>query len=117
MAVPSEPDPFLEEADRGADPRHPIREWLADVRHRVQARAPWAIVLYRVLVGIIGFTIVTVGVLMIPLPGPGWLVVFLGLAVLGTEFHFARRLTGWLRKQLAKFWTWWRERKARRATA
>lgn len=105
-------DEFLDEVDRGTDPRHPVRRWLADVRARIQARAPWAIVLYRVLVGVLGLAIILVGVVLIPLPGPGWLIVFLGLAILGTEFHVARRLTGWLRAQLAKFWTWWRARRA-----
>lgn len=112
MTEPTEPDPFLEEADRGADPRHPVRRWLAGLRARMQERAPWSIVLYRILVGVIGGAIMLAGIVLIPLPGPGWLIVFLGLAVLGTEFHIARRLARWLRAQLAKFWAWWRARRA-----
>lgn len=33
-----------------------------------------------------------VGLVLIPYPGPGWLVVFGGLAILGTEFEFASKL-------------------------
>jgi hypothetical protein len=43
-------------------------------------------------VGLIGTTIVLVGLLMVFLPGPGALVVLIGLAVLGTEFVWARQV-------------------------
>ena len=46
----------------------------------------------RAIVGLVGTTIVLVGLLLIFLPGPGALVVLLGLAVLGTEFVWARRI-------------------------
>ena len=39
-----------------------------------------------------GFVIVLVGLAMIPLPGPGLLVVAAGLAVLALEFVWAERL-------------------------
>jgi len=35
---------------------------------------------------------------MLPLPGPGWAVIFVGLAILSTEFHWARRLTQRMRR-------------------
>ena len=41
---------------------------------------------------VIGGTIVIVGLLLVFLPGPGALVILLGLAVLGSEFVWARRL-------------------------
>lgn len=46
----------------------------------------------KIAVGIIGGLVVLVGIVMIPYPGPGWLVVFAGLAILATEFTFASRL-------------------------
>ena len=49
-------------------------------------------VIRRAIVGLVGTTIVLVGLLMVFLPGPGALVVLLGLAVLGTEFVWARRV-------------------------
>ena len=72
---------------------------------------------YRVGVGVLGGAIAVGGLLLVPLPGPGWLVVFLGLAILGTEFAWARRLAAFTKRQLARFWAWWRARRAeRRAT-
>ena len=46
-------------------------------------------VAYRVAVAILGFAIIVTGLALIPLPGPGWLIVFAGLAVLSTEFAWA----------------------------
>ena len=39
-----------------------------------------------------GFTLLLVGVIMFFTPGPGWLVIFLGLTLLAAEFVWARRL-------------------------
>ena len=70
---------------------------------------------YRVVVGTIGGVLAIGGLVLVPLPGPGWLIVFAGLAVLGTEFHWARRLGGWLKRELERFWAWWKARRARKA--
>ena len=37
-----------------------------------------------------GWALVVVGAILIPLPGPGWLVVGIGLLVLGREVRWAR---------------------------
>jgi uncharacterized protein (TIGR02611 family) len=44
------------------------------------------------LVFVLGFTIVATGIVLLPLPGPGWLVIFAGFAILATEFEFAERI-------------------------
>ncbi len=46
----------------------------------------------RVITAVIGFTVLLTGVAMIFLPGPAVVVVPLGLAILATEFVWARRL-------------------------
>lgn len=46
----------------------------------------------RLVVGVIGFTVLLVGVAMIVLPGPAFLVIPLGLAILATEFVWAEVL-------------------------
>lgn len=51
----------------------------------------------KTLIGILGGIVVFIGIVLIPYPGPGWLIVFGGLALLSTEFHFARRLLDRLR--------------------
>jgi len=39
-----------------------------------------------------GFTLLVLGAIMVFTPGPGWLVIFLGLTVLAAEFVWAKRL-------------------------
>lgn len=46
----------------------------------------------RVAVAILGTIVLLVGIIAIPYPGPGWLIVFAGLAILATEFDWAQRL-------------------------
>ena len=48
--------------------------------------------LKRIVVAIIGFTVLLVGVAMIVLPGPAFIVIPLGLAILATEFVWAHKL-------------------------
>ncbi len=48
---------------------------------------------------LIGFTLLAAGVLMLVTPGPGWLTIALGLAVLAAEFVWARRLLNHLKEQ------------------
>ena len=45
----------------------------------------------RAGVTVLGFTLILAGIILIPLPGPGWLVIFAGLAVLATEYVWAER--------------------------
>jgi uncharacterized protein (TIGR02611 family) len=47
---------------------------------------------YRLGVALIGSVVAGAGVAMLALPGPGWAAIFVGLAILATEFHWARRL-------------------------
>jgi len=46
----------------------------------------------RVFLIIAGFTLLLAGVVMLVTPGPGLLVIFLGLGLLAAEFVWARRL-------------------------
>ena len=41
---------------------------------------------------LIGFTLLLLGGIMLFTPGPGWVVIFLGLTLLAAEFVWARRL-------------------------
>ncbi|MDY0907995.1 TIGR02611 family protein [Microbacterium sp. CFBP9034] len=95
-------------------PDRPIRRLMRRARAWL-ATHPRLESAYRVSVGIVGGLLAFLGLLLVPLPGPGWLVVFLGLAVLGTEFHWARRIADALKRLLDRFWSWWRARRARKA--
>jgi tellurite resistance protein TerC len=55
----------------------------------------------RIVLGIIGSTILIVGILMIVAPGPATLVIPIGLAILGLEFAWARRWLGKLRRTIS----------------
>ena len=46
-----------------------------------------------------GFTLLALGAVMLVTPGPGWLVIFLGLTLLAAEFVWARRLMDRMKKQ------------------
>lgn len=46
----------------------------------------------RIAVTIVGFAVVVAGIAMLVLPGPGWVVIFLGLGILATEYVWAERL-------------------------
>ena len=46
-----------------------------------------------------GFTLLGLGVVMLVTPGPGWLVIFLGLTLLAAEFVWARRLMDRMKQQ------------------
>lgn len=46
----------------------------------------------RLIVLVVGLTVLGVGTALIVLPGPAFVVIPVGLAILGTEFVWARRL-------------------------
>jgi uncharacterized protein (TIGR02611 family) len=75
--------------------------WYRRLRDRARDRRTTDLA-WRATVFGLGWTVVAAGVLMLLLPGPGWAVVFLGLAILGSEFAWAhqllRRSKEWARK-------------------
>jgi tellurite resistance protein TerC len=46
----------------------------------------------RVVVAVIGGTVLVAGVAMLLLPGPGWVTIAVGLGILATEFTWAARV-------------------------
>jgi tellurite resistance protein TerC len=49
----------------------------------------------RIVIGVVGTTVVLLGIVMLVTPGPAFVVIPVGLAILSIEFTFARR---WLRR-------------------
>jgi uncharacterized protein (TIGR02611 family) len=99
--------------ERGTSPEGAERDEsvLDDVEERLGFRAffakhPALDLTYRIVVGLLGGAIVVLGIILIPLPGPGWLIVFAGLALLATEFVWAERLLRFGRRRL-HLWTQW----------
>jgi uncharacterized protein (TIGR02611 family) len=74
-------------------------------RRRVRSN-PAANRIYRIAVGVVGLLIVVGGLALVPLPGPGWVIVFVGLAVWASEFEWAQRLLHFARERL-RMWSEW----------
>jgi uncharacterized protein (TIGR02611 family) len=60
----------------------------------------------KILIALLGGLVVAVGIVLIPLPGPGWLIVILGLTIWAIEFVWARHLLRFTRDRL-RSWTLW----------
>ncbi|HEX2931434.1 MAG TPA: PGPGW domain-containing protein [Candidatus Binatia bacterium] len=56
----------------------------------------------RVIVIVVGTTVLVMGIAMIALPGPAVVVIPIGLSVLATEFVWARRLLNKLKSTFEK---------------
>ncbi|WP_412542620.1 TIGR02611 family protein [Longispora sp. K20-0274] len=80
------------------------RNWLDRIRDKPGGR-----IAVKISVTVLGVAVIIVGAFLIPLPGPGWLIVLAGLAILAIEFHWARRLLEYARRQLDR-WTAWVKR-------
>lgn len=62
--------------------------------------------LKRSFIGIAGGIVVIIGIIAIPYPGPGWLIVFTGLAILATEFEWAQRILDKAKGEYDKWQSW-----------
>ena len=47
---------------------------------------------YRIAFMILAIVVVLAGLALVPLPGPGWAIVFIGLGMLALEFKWAENL-------------------------
>ncbi len=56
----------------------------------------------RLVVAVVGVTVVLVGIIMIFTPGPAVLVIPLGLGILATEFLWARTLLHHVKERISK---------------
>lgn len=79
------------------------------------SRLPFGSVVYTVIVTTVALALIAAGIAMLVLPGPGILVILLGLGLLGTEFPWAKRLLERM-KDLAQPYidrakSWWQSRR------
>lgn len=74
---------------------------LATIRARRTGR-----IALKVTVAVLGALVVAVGIALIPLPGPGWLIVLAGLGIWAVEFAWAKHLLQFTRDKL-RLWTHW----------
>ncbi|WP_225878138.1 TIGR02611 family protein [Spongiactinospora rosea] len=84
--------------------RSGLRGWREGIR-----ATPGGSLALKIGVGVAGAVLVIGGLIMVPFPGPGWLVVFAGFALLATEFVWAHRVLQFGKRTLAA-WTDWLKR-------
>ena len=103
------PDPTI--IDRLRD--HRVTRWVAtigvffrDKLHEPVRSHPVLGLPYRIFVAVVGVLVVVIGLILVPAPGPGWLIVIAGLGVLSSEFTWARRLLNFTKRYLSA-WTLW----------
>ena len=78
-----------------------VRAFRARVRRTASGRLAW-----RIAITVLGGVIIAGGIVLLPLPGPGWLIIFAGLGLLATEYEWARRLLQYAKARVAQ-WTAW----------
>lgn len=62
--------------------------------------------LVRPLTLTLGWTVLVIGLITIPLPGQGWLTTFLGVGILSLEQRWAHNLLGWGVRAYDRFFAW-----------
>lgn len=74
--------------------RHPIAARKRAWQQRLNAKfgLDKMPVIRKLVYSVLGITILLVGIVMIVLPGPAFIVIPLGLAVLASEYAWARRI-------------------------
>lgn len=55
----------------------------------------------RLVIAVVGVTVLLIGIALLVLPGPAFIVIPLGLAILAIEFAWARRLLKRVRRGIS----------------
>lgn len=80
------------------DPNEDPVKWRRAIRTN-----PMTGTIYRVLVAVVGLALIVAGVPLVPLVGPGWAIIFVGLFLWSTEFMWARRVTQFVKAEVKAF--------------
>lgn len=56
----------------------------------------------RIVVTVVGFTVLLIGIILIVFPGPAFIVIPIGLAILATEYTWAKKIFEKLKNRLHK---------------
>ncbi|MFJ4618779.1 TIGR02611 family protein [Streptomyces sp. NPDC088812] len=57
---------------------------------------------WQVGIFVVGLAVVVAGIIMLPLPGPGWIVIFGGMAIWATEFVWAQLVLRWTKRKVTE---------------
>ncbi|WNO63780.1 TIGR02611 family protein [Streptomyces sp. NBC_00121] len=101
--------PAAATGDVTADVAPDVTEGVTKGERELGSRAPGFIkasralhVSWQVGVFVVGLAVVVAGIIMLPLPGPGWLVIFGGMAIWATEFVWAQLVLRWTRRKVTE---------------
>lgn len=85
-------------SDLKASPEHDEPGFLKRLHQRLHSN-PVTGLITKIVVSVVGGAVILVGVLLSGpgIPGPGFVVIILGLAILATEWTWADRLVKWAR--------------------
>ena len=93
----------------GATAAFPAETKEPDSERELGSRAPDFIkasrplhVSWQVGVFVAGLAVVGGGVVLLPLPGPGWLIIFGGMAIWATEFVWAQLVLRWTKRKVTE---------------
>lgn len=82
--------------DRPTQSRHDHERPRGPLHRRLHSN-PVLSLTTKIVVAVVGTLVIVVGVVMLVTPGPAFVLIPLGLAILATEFRFARRWLHWAR--------------------
>ncbi|MBZ9641916.1 TIGR02611 family protein [Streptomyces sp. PSKA30] len=57
---------------------------------------------WQVGVFLVGLAVVVGGIILLPLPGPGWVIIFGGMAIWATEFVWAQLVLRWTKRKVTE---------------
>jgi uncharacterized protein (TIGR02611 family) len=83
------------------------RDQLQTIRERIRTTRTGRLTL-QIVIALVGLLVVLIGIVLIPFPGPGWLIVIGGLAIWAIEFVWAQRLLTFTKDRLEQWWRWLR---------
>ncbi|WP_326751732.1 TIGR02611 family protein [Streptomyces hirsutus] len=87
----------MDRADQASDERALGSRAPAFVKARRTLHLSW-----QVGVFVVGLAVVTAGAAMLVLPGPGWVVIFGGMAIWATEFVWAQLVLRWTKRKVTE---------------
>lgn len=90
-----------------------FHRWLEKKKARMHAHPVMRHLYKPLVIGVGGFCLIA-GLIMLVTPGPGWLFIFIGLGIWGTEFAWAHHLNQRLKRLVLRIWHWFKERHAER---
>lgn len=73
-------------------------------RYRRRRQGEQGHIVWRIFLIALGAVIAVGSLVLAPLPGPGWITVFIGLMILGGEILPAARFLDWLELRLRELW-------------